>query len=348
MAPWKPQLDGEVDVSNLDLDAQEGFLLSRLDGATAVEDLPFLTGLPEDRVQGILDRLVSTGTIRPNAAAGESAVTGSESESDTGSDEALDTAPDEDLAFEDSPGDDEAADSDPGRDGNWRGLFERELRPLDEDARVGMARHVEHDRLQALCYDPSPKVISALLENQRFGLEQARLVATHHRTGAGLDALGRRSQFVRDRQVQRMLFRNAQTPQSLLARVLQSYRLAEIYRLTSSRESTDRVRSESKKRFRKKFPQSSAEERVQLILKTEGRCLPMLVGIALGGRAAALLCRRPLSSTLLIRNLARWPSTPPPVLQHMARQPAVKRSPVLRNEILRHPNAPSRLKSDLG
>ena len=232
--------------------------------------------------------------------------------------------------------------------GNWRALFERELRPLAVDARVEMARGTSGERLNALCYDPSPRVISALVENQGFGLQHARRVAAHHRTGGGLDAVGRQQIFVRDRQVQRNLFRNSGTPQGLLLRILQSYRLAEIYRLTSGREATERARSVARKQLRAKFPRSSAEERVQLLLKTEGRCLPQLVGIALGGRATALLCRRPLVSTLLIRNLARWPSTPPPVLQHMARQPSVRRSPVLRNEILRHPNAPSRLQTDLG
>lgn len=235
----------------------------------------------------------------------------------------------------------------PGLAGNWRALFERELKPLEVDARVEMARHAQEERLNALCYDPSPRVISALLENQSFGLQHARQVAAHHRTGGGLDAVGRRQVFVRDRQVQRNLFRNSATPQALLLCIFQAYRLAEIYRLTAGREATERVRSVARKQLRKKFPQSSAEERVQLLLKTEGRCLPQLVGIALGGRATALLCRRPLVSTLLIRNLARWPSTPPPVLQHMARQPSVRRSPMLRNEILRHPNAPSRLQTEL-
>ena len=241
----------------------------------------------------------------------------------------------------------DVVEPDPALAGNWRALFERELRALEVDARVEMARHASDERLNAFCYDPSPRVISALLENQRFGLAHARLVASHHLTGAGLDLLCRHQVFARDRKVQRSLFRNSTTPQGLMLRIFQTFRLAETFRWTVGRESTDRVRSVAKKQFRTKFPQTSAEERVQLILKTEGRCLPQLVGVALGGRATALLCRRPLVSTLLIRNLARWPSTPPPVLQHMARQPAVRRSPMLRNEILRHPNAPSRLQNDL-
>lgn len=421
---WKPQLDAAVDVSKLDLDAQEGFLLSRLDGSTSVDELPFLTGLPRERVEGILDRLVSMGTVARSEPAGRGARAAEQpapvAESAPGQLEEPDVEFEFDLEevgleeagldFDDawdavesglaeSPVADESGDADcqgavsgaavpevavsedamleaatsepeaddeptpgsagasedesdalgpvPGADANWRALFERELKPLEVDARVERARHASGDHLNAFCYDPSPRVISALTENQGFGLEHARRVAANHRTGGGLDAIGRRQQFLRDRQVQRNLFRNNQAPQALLLRIFQAYRLAEIFRLTAGREATERVRSVAKKQFRSKFPQSSAEERVQLILKTEGRCLPQLVGVALGGRATALLCRRPLVSTLLIRNLARWPSTPPPVLQHMARQPSVRRSPMLRNEILRHPNAPSRLQAEL-
>ncbi|MDA8020022.1 MAG: hypothetical protein MPN21_21485 [Thermoanaerobaculia bacterium] len=389
---WKPRLDETVDLSELDLDAQEGFVLSRLDGSTSVEDLTFLTGLPEERISGILERLVLLGTVAQRA---ESKVAGASSrEPDVefdfdleeidldgvgmsqeefevevsvpvhdlqpavaegvdvepavvGVDPTVEESDEEDAAVRDNPGAavDLGEEQGAEHDGNWRALFERELKPLEVDHRVEMARKAGDARLHAFCYDPSPRVISALLENQRFGLEHARRVAAHHRTGGGLDALGRRQQFVRDRQVQRNLFRNSATPQALLLRIFQAYRLAEIFRLTAGREATDRVRTVAKKQFRTKFPQSSAEERVQLILKTEGRCLPQLVGVALGGRAAALLCRRPLASTLLIRNLARWPSTPPPVLEHLMRQPAVRRSPVLKNEVLRHPNAPSRLQT---
>jgi len=79
-------------------------------------------------------------------------------------------------------------------------------------------------------------------------------------------------------------------------------------------------------------------------LGIEGRCLALLVGLPLDGKSASLLCRRSLRSTLLIQNLARWPATPPAVLQHMFRQPVVMRSTVLKNQILRHPNVPSDLK----
>ncbi len=188
------------------------------------------------------------------------------------------------------------------------------------------------------------KVASAILENPHVALQHARLIAQHHRTGIGLDQMGRRAEFLRDRQVQRYLYRNPQCGVGLLLRILNTQRMGDVYRLSVNRETTERVRSTARKEFRKKFSSGSAEERVRLIVKGEGRCLALLVGVALDGRAASLLCGRPLHSTLLIQNLARWPSTPPPLLQHMARQPPVLRSSALKNLIARHPNAPSQLK----
>jgi hypothetical protein len=51
MEDWKPQPVRAVDVRALSLSAEEGFLLSRLDGATPVHHLPALTGLSTARVQ---------------------------------------------------------------------------------------------------------------------------------------------------------------------------------------------------------------------------------------------------------------------------------------------------------
>ncbi len=229
---------------------------------------------------------------------------------------------------------------------NWRRVFEQDLHPLEVDTRVRLAREESTgDALCALCFDPSPKVVAAILENPNVALQHARLIAQHHRSGSGLDQMGRRAEFLRDRQVQRHLYRNPQCGVSLLLRILNTQRMGDVYRLSINRETTERVRSTARKEFRKKFTSGSAEERVSLILKVEGRCLALLVGIGLDGRTASLLCGRPLHSTLLIQNLARWPSTPPHVLQHMARQPMVLRSAALMNLILRHPNAPSQLKA---
>jgi hypothetical protein len=92
--------------------------------------------------------------------------------------------------------------------------------------------------------------------------------------------------------------------------------------------------------LRERFAKGSPEERVELIVITEGRALASLTGLSLDGRTIALLCARPPASTLLIENLARWPASPPVLLAHLLQQPMVQRSPQLRAAIKRHPNAP--------
>ncbi len=228
---------------------------------------------------------------------------------------------------------------------SWRRIFEQDFHPLATEDRFRLAREARGESLRALCFDPAFKVVAAVLDNPRAGLEHARLIAEHHRTGIGLDALGKRAPFLRDQQVQRCLFRNPQTSERLLRRILQAKRMGEVYRLCSGHDATERARRTTRKELRNKFRSGTAEERVSLILGSEGRCLSLLLGLTLGGKTASLLCRRPLRSTLLLQNLARWPATPPPVLLHMARQPSVVRNPALRNLILRHPNAPSQLKT---
>lgn len=245
------------------------------------------------------------------------------------------------------PPENAAKGTEAGTSRNWRQVYETELRKLSVDQRVALARTADEGTLCALCFDPSPKVVLAVLRHEDAGLRQARLVAEHHRSGAGLDALGRNAAFLRDTQTFRLLLRNPQLSDRLLLRILRPKRMEEIYRLCGTRDASERARRQIRKQLREAFPTGSAEERVQLILRTEGRCLRLLVGLPLGSRATALLCRRPMVSTLLIRNLAAWPSTPPAVLTHLARQPIVRRNPSLRNAILRHPNAPSQLKTEL-
>lgn len=305
-------------------------MLSRIDGATTAHQLTQLTGFPPDKVEKILGRMTDLGVLEESAAR------------DDGVD--ADVVGDPEWVEEEDL--EEEIEDRPDVHG-WRSLFESELRPLPTEERVELARQATGDTLCALCFDSTVRVVSAILDNPHVALQHARLIAQHHRTGSGLDAVARRVQFLRDRQVQRHLFRNAQTRESLVRRILQTKRMGEAYSLCLSRESTDRVRGTAKKEFRNKFISGTSEERVSLILKCEGRCLTLLVGLALDGKAASLLCRRPLQSTMLVQNLARWPATPPPVLQYMARQSLVKRTPALRNLILRHPNAPSKLKESL-
>ncbi|MEO1085813.1 MAG: hypothetical protein AAFY88_16365 [Acidobacteriota bacterium] len=318
-----PRVAAGLDILKLNIDPEAGFVLSRLDGSTSMRDLRSLTGLSEKRLASILDRLDAQG--------------------------ALEASPVE-RARAHSPGaparDDERGGG-ASAERSWRRIFERELHPLALDVRVERAAQVHGEMLRALCFDPSPRVIAAVFENPRCGLEHARLIADHHRSSRGLDLLGERPAFLRDRQVERHLFRNPQTSQRLLRRVFSRARMAKVYRLAVGHDATEHVREHARREFRQKFTAGTAEERVRLILDSEGRCLALLVGLSLDAKAAALLRGRAITSSLLIRNLARWPATPPPLLAHLVRQPQVTRNPSLRNLVLRHPNAPAELKRGL-
>ncbi|MFW6369196.1 MAG: hypothetical protein ACOC0J_01285 [Myxococcota bacterium] len=352
-----------MDPTSLDLNAEEGYLLSRIDGMTTVGALSLLTGFSHEKVGEILRKLESLGLL--DAPGGQAAGESGPAE-DTKSDATHEPSPFGDEAEKEAGPADTSCDQ-TAADGEWeneeesagaiaggeeseiqssthRRLYTESFKQMAVDARVARAGEEEGELLAALCFDPDPRVIRAVLENAQTGTVHARLIAAHHRTGTGLTHLGARAALVRDRQTQRLLFRNPQLPNSLFDKLMHPKRMADAYRLAISRDVTERVKSSARRSFRKKFASGTAEERVSLILTTEGRCLALLIGVPLDGRAASLLAGRPMHSTLLIQNLARWPATPPAVLVHLARQSVVRRTPSLRDMLVRHPNAPSQLK----
>jgi hypothetical protein len=160
----------------------------------------------------------------------------------------------------------------------------------------------------------------------------------------GLEALGRRGELFRDGEVQRLLLRNVQTPTHLVRQMLGPRRLHDVYNVAQSHEAGERHRATAREVLRTRFATASPEERVELILTTEGRVLATLSGLSLDGKSAALLCARTLSSTLLLENLARWPATPPNLVGHLLQQPLVRRMPNLQAAFKRHPNCPSHAK----
>lgn len=311
MGAWKPRHSGRTDLQSLRLTPREGYVLSRIDGTTDADELARITALSPEELQPILEHLVREGALEPppvpSGATGEQKAT-----------------PDAAAAHR----------------GTHRELFERTLHPLSEDSRAKLAAVAEEPELSALCFDPVPAVIQQVLENPRTGLVQARLVAAHHRNPVGLDALAARSAFLHDAEVQRLLLRNAQSSDPLARRLLSSRRLGEIYNASQSRELPERHRRNAREVLRTRFTAASPDERVGLILMTEGRALPSLVGLALDGRSVALLCARPLASSLLVENLGRWPASPPLLIAHLLKQPIVRQMPPLRALLKRHPNCP--------
>jgi hypothetical protein len=227
---------------------------------------------------------------------------------------------------------------------NYRKIYESEFRHLERDARVEKATHVQGPHLLALCLDPDPQVIAAIFKNMSAGLEHARRVARYHKTPQGLEFVVKRAEFVRDTQVSRMLVRNEMMNESLMRRVLNNRRMADVYKTALDRDLPERNRGYTRGILRQKFSQAPSEERADLVVSTEGRCLTLLVGQTFDARTTAILCGRTYTSVLFIQNLARFPACPPPLLGHLLKQPFVKRSPPLRKMLLQHPNMPSELK----
>ena len=205
---------------------------------------------------------------------------------------------------------------------------------------MALARSAGEPRLTALCYDPLPAVIRSLLQNPNAGLSHARLIAQQHRHPMGLEALSTRAAFANDAGVRRWLLRNPQLPAALFNRLFGGRPMRDLYLSAVSREIPDTTRRLSRESLRRRFATAAAEERVALIIQSEGRVLPLLIALPVDGRTAAQLCGRTYASTLLVQNLARWSAAPPPLIAHLLRQELVRRSPSLRTLLQRHPNAP--------
>jgi len=304
--PWKPVLNSGTDLLGLPLTPEEGFVASRLDGVTDLHGLSVGTGLSPERIEAALEKLVSLGAVSPP--------------------EVLD---------EDEP----AAKDEPA--GVHRKLYETTLHQLAAEERAARARAAEEPELSAFCFDPLPAVVQALLENPRFALAQARLVAAHHRTPSGLEALAARAAFAADAGVRRALLRNPQLPAALLRRLHGGRRLLEQHKLVVSRDVPEQTRRAARELLRSRFATAEADERVEVILKTEGRCLTVLAGLPIDGKTAALLCGRTYTSTLLVQNISRWAAAPPALIAHLMKQELVRRSASLKLLLHRHPNAPT-------
>ena len=225
--------------------------------------------------------------------------------------------------------------------GSHRQLFESRYRALAEDVRAQAAGTVADPDLSALCFDPLPVVIRGVLSNPHTGLIHVRLIAAHHANAIGLQAIATRHAFLQDPEVQRLLLRNIQTPDSMARNLFGSRRLSDIFKFTTSHDLPDRHRETARESLRRRYAIARPEERVDLLVMTEGRTLAAFPGLGLDGATVALLCARGPLSVALIENLARWPGTPPKLVAHLLKQPLLRQYPSLKQAVLRHPNCPS-------
>src|SRR6185436_8285747 len=151
-----------------------------------------------------------------------------------------------------------------------RRLFEERLSQFPADSRTRLAGQLGDPELQALCFDPLPNVARALVENPRFGLVHARLLAAHHPHPTGLSALTKKESFLRDPEVQRMLLRNVQTPPALLQRIFHQRRLLDLFQLSVGREMPEKNKLASREAFRGRWSSGMSEEKVDVLFRTEG------------------------------------------------------------------------------
>ncbi len=323
-----------MDGSTLPLDALQRILLAQLDGTDDVATLAQAMRLPAQRLESLLAELVAMGAVEAegrDAGAPE----------DPGLPPALVDPPPSgpEPPWTEDPPSMETSSAEAAETATHRQLYERALhhRPVDE--RAASAQHASEPELSAYCFDPMPKVILAILENPSAGLAQARLIATHHRTSAGLEAVASRAPYANDAGVRRGLLQNPQLPGTVFRRLWSPRRLTEQYLVSVSHDAPEQTRRLAREVLRASFLQRAAEERVELIFGTEGRCLAQLAGLTVDGKTTALLCRRTYVSTLLIQNIARWSAAPPQLIAHLRRQDAVRRNPQLRLMLERHPNA---------
>lgn len=324
---WKPRARADVDVRSLPLRPLQGFLLSRLDGGSDVTALAQVTGLAAEQVATMLGELVALGAVEPETPVTMAPPTPSV-------EEPPDATPAEPAEPDEAP-----AEPEPEA-GTHRALFESSLHDKPVEERVALAHTATEPTLSALCFDPQPKVVVALMENPNLGLPQARLVARHHRTALGLETLVSRPTFANDAAVRHWLVRNPQLAAPLFKRLWQARPLHEQYLLVVSRELPQTSKRIATELLRARFANGPSEERVQLIVKTEARCLTHLTGIPIDSRTTALLCGRTYGSTTFVQNLARWSAAPPALIAHLFKQDVVRRSPQLRLLLQRHPNAP--------
>jgi hypothetical protein len=316
---------------DLKLTPEEGFVLSRIEGATEVRELEALTGLPRESVRAIVSSLDKQGVIELREA--------DSPDVEEPLDEALYAEPWVEPAPEPVPVAFPlvTADNDEAEATTHRERWSTKFRGLAPERRRVLARAAESDDLLALAYDQDPQVLRAVIANPKASAQAARIIAAHAQTSVALDALSR---FTNDQGVQRGLMRNSHTSDGMLRRLLQPKPLGTVYHAATDRDAAEVPRMRCKTIFRERFSQAQADEKAQLLLKTEGRVLQMLAGVPLDAKTTALLCSKTITSSLFVQNIARYSAAPPVLLLHLVRQPFVKRQPQLVRMLVQHSNMP--------
>ncbi len=191
------------ELKRLTLTPEEGFVLSRLDDRLTTADVASLTGLPQERVKEILERLTHLGAVQsdapiprgpagrdpiprspeppPSAPAALHSASGAPPDENAPSAEgapleagasAAEGPPLEDAGgapAEETEAEEEEASEPVAEvgDAGPRATYERHFRTMSPEARIARARSAHDDELMALCFDADPMVLTTALENPR-------------------------------------------------------------------------------------------------------------------------------------------------------------------------------------
>ncbi len=228
---------------------------------------------------------------------------------------------------------------------NYRQLYMSKFAPMTTDARIAAAKVASGSDLMALCYDPETRIVAAIMENPSMALDHVRMIAQHHRTATGLEMISRRQDFVRDQLVERRLLRNPQCGDVVLDRIMNPKRILPTYKIAIDRDIPELTRVKTRGQLRKKWQgNATSEERADIVLRTECRCLALLTGCTFDSKTTQILCARPYASAAFVHNLCKFGAAPPGLLAHLFKQPFVRKNPQLKKLLLQHPNMPSDVK----
>jgi hypothetical protein len=230
---------------------------------------------------------------------------------------------------------------------NYREVYEKRWHELTVDQRIAGARSARGADLLALCFDPDPRVIAAILENATCGLDHVRLIAFHHRNGMGLEIVARRQDWLRDLLVERRLLRNPMASEIVLGRIMGPKRLFPTYKIAIDRDIPELSRVRCRGYIRQKWQTAPPEERADFLLRTEARCLSMMTGCTFDAKTTSILCGRPINSAMFVQSIAKFGASPPGLLAHLMKQPFVRKNAPLKKMLLAHPNMPGDVKRSI-
>lgn len=207
---------------------------------------------------------------------------------------------------------------------------------MTEAERIAKAVQGNEVDLMNLCSDPSPVVIRRVIDNPRFGLVHARLIAEHHHTAAGLEMLAAKGGAMGDEAVKGKLLRNHQTPAGILVRMFRSMQIENVFTLLNGNDMAEKARAAALAVFRESFRnESKAEEWARFIIRNEGRCLRFLYGERISKKLVDEFVRHTNDITLtLVRNLSSFPGLPRRLVEHILTLHIVRSNPELRKIML--------------